>query len=72
MADTYLTIANPTAGDRQKGTISVWVKRTAVSSNGYLYSTWNTGEGGYSSGLLQFATDNNFMKSLTFTSSFLK
>ncbi len=61
MADTYLTIANPTAGDRQKGTISVWVKRTAVSSNGYLYSTWNTGEGGYSSGLLQFATDNTLV-----------
>ena len=54
MASTDLLLSSPTAGDRQKGTISVWVKRTAIETNGYLYSTWNTSVGGYSSGLLQF------------------
>ena len=54
MASTDLLLSSPTAGDRQKGTISVWVKRTAIETNGYLYSTWNTSAGGYSSGLLQF------------------
>ena len=54
MASTDLLLSSPTAGDRQKGTISVWVKRTAIETNGYLYSTWNTSVGGYSSGLFQF------------------
>ena len=54
MASTDLLLSSPTAGDRQKGTISVWVKRTENETNGYLYSTWNTSAGGYSSGLLQF------------------
>ena len=61
MANTDLLLSSPTAGDRQKGTISVWVKRTAVSANGYLYSTWNTSQGGYSSGLLQFASTDELV-----------
>ncbi len=61
MASTDLLLSSPTAGDRQKGTISVWVKRTAVSDNGYLYSTWNTSQGGYSSGLLQFASTDELV-----------
>ena len=38
MASTYLTNTNPTAGNRTKGTISVWFKRSGISSSQYLYS----------------------------------
>ena len=35
MASTYLNIANPTVGDRQKGTISVWLKKTRINTTQY-------------------------------------
>jgi hypothetical protein len=35
MPTTYLNIANPTVGDRQKGTISVWIKRSKLGSTQY-------------------------------------
>jgi hypothetical protein len=35
MPTTYLNIANPTVGDRQKGTISVWIKRSKIGSTQY-------------------------------------
>ena len=38
MAQTYLTNTNPTAGNRTKGTVSVWVKRSGLSSTQYIYS----------------------------------
>ena len=38
MASTYLTNTNPTAGNRTKGTVSVWVKRSGLSSTQYIYS----------------------------------
>ena len=38
MASTYLTNTNPTAGNRTKGTISVWFKRNGLSSYQLLYS----------------------------------
>ena len=38
MASTYLTKANPTGGDRTKGTISVWVKRSGSGSYQWIYS----------------------------------
>ena len=38
MASTYIYNSNPTAGNRTKGTISVWFKRSGISSSQYLYS----------------------------------
>ena len=38
MASTYLTNTNPTAGNRTKGTISCWFKRSGLSSNQWIYS----------------------------------
>nr|BAR32746.1 spry domain protein [uncultured Mediterranean phage uvMED] len=43
MAQTYLTNTNPTAGNRTKGTISVWVKRSGLSSNQHIYTEFNDG-----------------------------
>jgi hypothetical protein len=37
MASTYLAKTNPTAGSRQKGTISFWVKRGKLGSSEFLY-----------------------------------
>ena len=38
MANTYLTNTNPTAGNRTKGTISVWFKRSGLGSYQHLYT----------------------------------
>jgi len=38
MAQTYLTKTSPTAGNRTKGTISCWFKRSALSSYQWIYS----------------------------------
>ena len=38
MATTYITNTNPTAGNRQKGTISMWVKRSTLGATQYIYS----------------------------------
>ena len=38
MASTYLTNTNPTAGNRTKGTISVWFKRSGLGSYQHLYT----------------------------------
>jgi len=38
MASTYLTNANPTAGNRTKGTVSVWVKRSGLGSTQNIYT----------------------------------
>jgi hypothetical protein len=37
MASTYLTKTSPTAGNRTKGTISVWVKRSSLGSYQNIY-----------------------------------
>ncbi|BAQ88849.1 lectin-like protein [uncultured Mediterranean phage uvMED] len=38
MAQTYLTNTNPTAGNRTKGTISVWVKRGNLGGTQWIYT----------------------------------
>jgi len=43
MASTYLTKANPTGGDRTKGTISVWVKRSSLSGTQWIYNEYADG-----------------------------
>ena len=43
MASTYLTNTNPTAGNRTKGTISVWVKRSSTSGTQWIYDEYYDG-----------------------------
>ena len=38
MASTYLLNSNPTAGNRRKGTISMWIKRSKIGSTQYFYN----------------------------------
>ena len=38
MAQTYLTKTNPTGGNRTKGTVSVWIKRSGLSSYQNIYT----------------------------------
>jgi|TARA_Y100000052_G_scaffold26163_1_gene30680 hypothetical protein len=40
MASTYLTKVAPAAGNRTKGTISMWVKRGSLGSTEYLYTEY--------------------------------
>ena len=54
MASTYLNIANPTVGDRQKGTISVWLKKTKINTTQYFVNE---------------RSDNNNMAWIAFSSS---
>ena len=44
MAQTYLTKQSPTAGNRQKGTLSMWVKRSKLGASQYIYSEWQDGQ----------------------------
>ncbi len=43
MASTYLTKTSPTAGNRTKGTISVWVKRGSLSGTQWIYDEYYNG-----------------------------
>ena len=43
MASTYITMANPTAGNRTKGTLSMWIKRSGLGSQQHVYSEWYDG-----------------------------
>ena len=40
MAQTYLTKTSPTAGNRTKGTISVWIKRSGLGANQWIYTDY--------------------------------
>ena len=55
MASTYITKANPTAGNRTKGTISVWIKRSGLSSQQHVYSEWYDGS---NFGIMRFNSNN--------------
>ena len=43
MASTYITKSNPTGGNRTKGTISVWVKRSSLSGTQWIYDEYYGG-----------------------------
>ena len=45
MANTYLTRTPSSAGNRKKFTISFWVKRSGLSSNGNIFSATNNASG---------------------------
>ena len=55
MASTYITMANPTAGNRTKGTISVWVKRSGLGASNHIYSEWYDGS---NFGILRFNSND--------------
>jgi len=55
MASTYLTKQSPTAGNRTKGTISMWVKRSGIGSTQYIYTEYLNGT---DNGVVYFAGGN--------------
>ena len=55
MAQTYLTKQSPTAGNRTKGTISMWVKRSGIGSTQYIYTEYLNGT---DNGVVYFAGGN--------------
>ncbi len=57
MASTYLVNANPTAGNRTKGTISVWVKRGNLGGTQWIY-TERSGSNDYAG--IRFNSANRF------------
>ena len=61
MAQTYLTKTSPTAGNRTKGTISVWIKRSGLSANQWIYSDYYSSDnlvGKQVIGVCNFPTKN--------------
>ena len=54
MASTYLVDANPTAGNRTKGTVSVWVKRGNLGGTQWIY-TERDGSNNYAG--IRFSSD---------------
>jgi len=51
----YLTVANPTAGNRKTGTLSFWIKICKLSTH-YIYNTYNSGASGFSSSYIQLTS----------------
>jgi hypothetical protein len=51
----YLTVANPTAGNRKTGTLSFWIKICKLSTH-YIYNTYNSGASGFSSSYIQITS----------------
>lgn len=51
----YLTVANPTAGNRKTGTLSFWIKICKLSTH-YIYNTYNSSASGYSSAYIQITS----------------